>query len=277
MRDSSPVPALALFLVLGACSGESAEAADGAKVEREVRDLMRAVTPFDPAALPVEKSEWYLTRRRTVERARTLGRAFGAEARRILLEEKPEHEEVRVGLLDAAAHGDPEGTEALLVQLVLEYSDELLVRGKAAELLGETRPARAIEVLEPILREQWDGRTYPSEEAMLNGFLAACRASGHDAVPLLALIATDIQRMQDVRHLAVRSLKDFDTPLSRQALRSIMTESTGNSYIRRLAVQSLRDMLAREEFCPLVEEVQDHEADEQMILFLESVLNENCR
>lgn len=287
MRASStaPIHALAHLLVLAlalpalaSCSPESSAApADGSRTEREVRDLMRAVTPVDPAALPVEKSDWFLTRKRTVERARTLGRPFGAEARRILLEERPEREEVRAGLLDAAAHCDPEGTEELLVQLVLEWTDEMLVRSKAAELLGETRPARAIAVLEPILREQWDGRTYPAEENLLTGYLAAARASGHDPVPLLALIATDIQRQQDVRHLATRTLKDFDTSLSRQALRNIMTESTGNSYIRRIAVQSLRELMPKEEFCPLVKEVQGREADEQMISFLESMLDANCR
>jgi HEAT repeat protein len=277
------VPTFFTLLVLtapliGACTPESSAAAsEEARVEREVRDLMRALTPLDPAALPVARSEWHLTRRRTTERARTLSRDFGSTARRILVEERPEQEEVRVGLLDAAAHCDPEGTEDLLVQLVLTYSDELLVRGRAAELLGETRPERGLEVLEPILREQWDGRTYPAEEKMLNGYLAACQGSGHDPAPVLALIATDIQRQQDVRHLATKTLGDFDTPLSRQALRNIMTESTGNSMIRRFAVQSLRKLLPKEEFCPLVKQVQGHEADEQMILFLESMLNENCR
>ena len=93
----------------------------------------------------------------------------------------------------------------------------------------------------------------------------------------LASIATDIQRTQDVRHLATRALGDFDTPQSRQALRALVVESSGNGYIRVLATQSLQRILPKAEFCELVKSILDKEADQNFQIFLDNVLQETCR
>ncbi|MEQ1894294.1 MAG: HEAT repeat domain-containing protein, partial [Planctomycetota bacterium] len=184
---------------------------------------------------------------------------------------------IRAGLLDIAAHTAPTLTEPLLEELVVTFGEDMHVRRAATELLGRTAPERAVAVLEPILRERYDGRTYPPEEQLLAAWIEAEEKLGLDPVTLLALITTDIQRPQDVRHLATRSLGRFPTPQGRQALEAVLVESTGNGYIRRLAVQALEESLPKEELCPLVKRIQDNEADPAMIDFLESMLVTHCK
>jgi HEAT repeat protein len=274
----------ALVLASGCDEVASGPGASGARGDadarapaRDVRDLITALTPPPGDAIPVVKSEYHLQRKRTLERLRGAGEAHGREALRVLREEPPSTPDVRAGLLDVAAHAAPEASEPLLVELTTTFGEDLLVRKRACELLGTTRPERAIEVLEPILRNEADGRTYPPEETMLEAWTAAMEALERDPVPLLALVATDLQRTQDVRHLATRALGRHDTPLSRQALETLLVESSGNGYIRRLALQSLRELLPQAEFCALVKRTQSNEADPEMIVFFQSALDLRCR
>jgi len=267
-----------LWLSLGACSPASeASGPSGGTPAREIQDLITALRPVEAAAVPVVKSEWHLTRKRTLERLRKGGPELGQEALRVLREERPELAEVRAGLLDIAAHTSPEATEPLLVELVLQFGEDLLVRREATELLGRSAPRRALEVLEPVLRERYDGRTYPPEEQMLSAWLEAAHTLEYDPVPLLALIVTDIGRQQDIRHLATRSLGSHPTPLGRQALETVLVESSGNGYIRRLALQALQESLAKEEFCAEALRVQQNESDPAFIDFIESMLVTHCR
>lgn len=273
-----PLPALVLLLSLAACSPSTeAAATGGAAPAREIQDLITALKPVDGAALPVVKSEWHMTRKRTLERLRKGSPELGQEALRVLQEERPELAEVRAGLLDVAAHTAPAETEPLLVELVLHFGEDLLVRREATELLGRSAPRRALEVLEPVLRERYDGRTYPPEEQMLSAWLEAARKLQHDPVPLLALIVTDIGRQQDIRHLAARTLGSYPSPLGRQALETVLVESSGNGYIRRIALQALQESLAREEFCAEALRVQQNEADPAFVDFIESMLVTHCR
>jgi HEAT repeat protein len=112
---------------------------------------------------------------------------------------------------------------------------------------------------------------------MLDAWTQAKEKRGEDPVPLLALVATDLQRTQDVRHLATRALGRHASPLGRQALETLLVESSGNGYIRRLALQSLLAILPREEFCAHIRKVQSNEADTDFILVLEAALDANCR
>ena len=274
LRDLS----LLSLLALGACS-PSTEAASsgGATPAREIEDLLTALKPVDPAAVPVVKSEWHLTRKRTLERLQKGSPELGHEALRVLNEERPELPELRAGLLEVAAHTAPVETEPLLVELVLQFGEDMLVRREATELLGLTAPRRALEVLEPVLRERYDGRTYPPEEQMLSAWLDAARQLEHDPVPLLALIVTDIGRQQDIRHLAARTLGSYPSPLGRQALETVLVESSGNGYIRRLALQSLQESVPKEEFCAEAKRVQENESDPAFIDFIESMLVNHCR
>lgn len=112
---------------------------------------------------------------------------------------------------------------------------------------------------------------------MLAAWLEATRKLEHDPVPLLALIVTDIARQQDIRHLAARTLGSYPSTLGRQALETVLVESTGNGYIRRLALQSLQESLPKEEFCAEALRVQENESDAAFIDFIESMLVNHCR
>jgi HEAT repeat protein len=191
-------------------------------------------------------------------------------------EEPPALPEVRGGLLDVAAHAAPRATEEVLVHLVETFGEDLLVRRVATELLGECMPERAVAELEPILRERTDGRTYPPEEKMLGAWIDASERLKRDPVPFLSLVATDLQRPQEVRHLATKALGRHPSAQGRQALEAILVESSGNGYIRRLALQALLASVPKDEFCALAKSVQSREADTDFIVFIQSALDKNC-
>jgi HEAT repeat protein len=257
------------------CSDARSE--ETTRVDREIRDLITALTPPEATAIPVVKSEYFANRKRTLERMRSGSPAHGLAAMRVYREEPPDLPEVRAGLLDVAAHTAPEASVELLVELTTTFGEDLLVRREATELLGECAPRRAVEVLEPILRERYDGRTYPPEDQMLEAWIRAEEKLGLDPVPLVARIATDLQRSQDVRHLATRALGRHDSPLSRQALETLLVESSGNGYIRRLALQSLHAILPKETFCELAKRVQSREADTEFVVVIQNSIDANCR
>lgn len=278
LHRSRPTPlVLALLVVapLAACGPGQADAAEVAT--REIRDLVTALTPPPLDALPVEKSEFYQNRKRALERLRQASEAHGLAALERLRKDPPALTEVRCGLLDVAAHAAPKATEPLLVELVTTFGADLGLRREAAELLGQCLPETALTVLEPILRERYDGRTYPPEERLLSAWLTAMERLGRDPVPLLALAATDLHRPMDVRHFATRALGRFPSPQGRQALETLMVESSGNGYIRRMALQALEQSLPKEEFCALARRVQENEADTDFILVIESALEKSCR
>lgn len=261
-------------LLLG-CGPAQASASEAA--EREVRDLITALTPPPATAIPVAKSEYFRNRKSTLERLRRAAPDRGEAALRILREERPDVAEIRAGLLDVAAHTAPEATADLLVELVTTFGEDLYVRRAATELLGECVPERAVEVLEPLLRQRPDGRTYPPEEHLLDAWVRATDALQGDPVPLLCIVALDLQRPQEVRHAATRALGRYRSLQGRQALEALMVESSGNGYIRRLAMQSLRETLEQADFCETVRRVQANEADPEFIVFLQSALDERCR
>lgn len=275
---------LVLTVLAAACSpegsavqgGEAAPAASE-QVKREVRDLITAVTPFVPTVSVAEQNAWYGRRRATLERLRTAGPEVGLEALRVYHERPDTLTEIRVGLLDVAAHTAPEETRPILVELVETFGEDLHVRTKAAEFLGRTSPEKAIEVIEPILRGEVPRQTYPPQERLLAAWNTACVAAEHDRIPLLCEIATDLKSAQDVRHLSVRLLGEEPSVQGRQALERLLVESSGNSYIRRLAAQSLLATVPHEELCPLLVRVLENEADHAMLPFLDDMIQSNCR
>ena len=66
--------------------------------------------------------------------------------------------------------------------------------------------------------------------------------------------------------------------MGRQALEAVLVESSGNGYIRRLALQSLNEQIREDEdFCALAKRIQANEADLEFIRFIESALDKRCR
>lgn len=272
-------PTLLLALILaGWCAGcDQPRASEGPQPAREIRDLVTALTPPPPTAIPVVKSEFYTNRKRALERLRAASQAHGLEALRVLREERPSLPEVRAGLLDVAAHTASDATSELLVTLTTTFGEDLYVRNQACQLLGECVPLKAIEILEPILRERYDDRTYPPEERLLEAWLIANEKLHLDPVPLLVLVGTDLKRPMDVRHRATKALAKHPSEQGRQALETILVESSGNGYIRRLALQSLRASLDTERFCALARRTQERESDPEFIVFIQSHLDGVCR
>ena len=118
-----------VLLLAAACDPEASadssplndEAASSRVVQRDIRDLITAVTPASPTLPPIEKNAWFGRRKETLERLRQAGAEHGAEALRLYHERAESLPEIRVGLLDVAAHTTPEETRSILVELVSEY------------------------------------------------------------------------------------------------------------------------------------------------------------
>ncbi len=280
LRLVAPLLVLLAGLPL-ACSPSDPESgghsASSSEVERDLLDLIAALTPLPPEAPAADQSDWHIRRRQTLDRLRRASHAHGLEALRLWHERAGSLPEVLAGLLDVAAHAAPLETRELLVELVTEYGHEPLLRRKAAEFLAETSPETAIEILEPILRGEIHGRTFPPDEALLEAWNRASLATTHDRAPLLCAIATDLNRDEAVRHLATRLLGEAPSPQGRAALEQMLVESSGNHMIRRIAAQSLLKTLPREELCALMRSVLEKEADHNFQIFLDDMLIANCR
>ena len=246
-------------------------------VEADILDLITAVTPLAPTMPPGELSAWFGRRHDTLERLRSAGHEHGLEALRQYQARKDTLAEIRCGLLDIAAHAATEETRPVLALLVTEYGDHMLVRTKAAELLGATSPEHALDIIGPILRHEKTGRTYPREEHLLRAWYQACATLDRDPVGLICMIAVDLPREMDVRHLATKLLGEFKSNQGRQALEQLLTESTGNHMLRRFASQSLRASLSAEEFCALLRPIRANEADPNFQIFLDNMLLASCR
>ncbi len=271
--------------LLAACSPSdaSSQAAEATPapprqtVEADVLNLIAAFTPLSPTAPPGEQSAWFGRRHDTIVRMREGSHAHGLEALKQYQARLDTLPEIRCGLLDAAAHAAPEETRPVLALLVTEYGDNMLVRTKAAELLGDTSPEHALEILEPILRHEKTGRTYPREEHLLRAWLSAMQQLERDPVELLCTVALDLPREMDVRHFATKQLGELESNQGRQALEQLLTESSGNHMLRRFAAQSLQASLSGSEFCDLITPVMQNEADMNFQVFLANMRDANCR
>ncbi len=275
------------LLIVGVSCGEAGAGA-GAKdrgtprgsaavlVERDLLDLIAALTPPPERSSNSVHDDWLARRRLALERSKEASPEFGSKALEAFEERREAPIAVRNGLLEAAANANPTAAVPVLAQLVAEYGEDLGVRTEACRLLGESGPERAIEVIGPILADPERPVTSPPDESLLAGWLRAHEILGREPLPYLALIATDIQRDESTRHLAVRALANYPSKLTTSALEEVLTESTGNAYLRRLATQSLLQVVPKAEFCPLVERVYDREADLNFQLFLADVIERHC-
>jgi hypothetical protein len=277
------LPLLLLLFGLGACSPDasatsgaaSGEDADLTQAQRDILDLIIAVTPPSPVDPPGEKSDWFGRRKDLLDRLRAGGPEVGREALRMYHVRSDSIPEIRSGLLEIAAFAAPEETRPVLVELVSTYGDELYVRTQAADFLASTSPETAVEVLGPILSGETRG-TFPPEDQLLEAWNSAAQSTGADRIPLLCDIATDLKRDQSVRHLATKLLGGLPGEQSRQALELLLVESSGNQYIRRIAAQSLRSILSAEDLCALLRPVIAREADPNFQIFLDTMVQQSC-
>lgn len=272
-----------LVAAVGAgCSEEPAEArAESTEPAQSpalaIHDLVQAVQPLPPTAGLNEQNEWHARRKATLERLRVAGPEVGRAAWQRYRDQPDEIVDVRIGLLDVAAHNVPDETREHLMELVADFGPDLALRRAACELLAETAPSAAVEVLEPIVLRRLRKETYPPEDKMLAALCLAKRSLGEDPSELLATVATDLRQTDDARHLAIRELTGTQSPRGRAALDQILVESGLNSYLRRLAAQALQKTLPKEEFCARAAEVMEREADVNFQVFLASLVEANCR
>ena len=277
---------LGLSLLLPACSGsDSASAGSGAEVggevsegelDRDIRDLISAVSPLGPNATAAAERDWYARRKETLERLRKGPSALGEKALEAYAKRPDALPALRSALLDVAAHCSPESTRTVLVDLVTTFGDNLGLRKNAAEFLALTSPKEALRVLEPILSTTELSSTYPPADELFDYWLAAMKTLDRDPVPLLAEAATDIRRDAGTRNYTIKKLGGYPSKLGRMALEQVLVESIGNQMARRFAAQSLRKTVDTEDLCPVLQRVFDNEADTGFQQFLASMLEESC-
>ena len=81
---------------------------------------------------------------------------------------------------------------------------------------------------------------------------------------------------ETARIKATKALGQYKDPLATQAISSILIESTGDGYLRRMAAQGLHDTLPGETSCDIFRRVADREADMNLLRFLLDMLEKNC-
>lgn len=285
----APLPRLLLALVLlalPACSGGDAGGAlpataagqDAAQGEdRDLRDLIAAVSPLSPTATALQERDWYERRKETLERLRRAPHGFGLLALEAYGKQAQGPREVRAGLLDVGAHCAPEEARPILVALVTTYGEDLGLRKSAVGILARTSPETAVPLLEPLLTSAEKSTTLPPADELLEGYVIAMVALNQDPTPTLAAVATDMRQSDAARNRALKELGTRPSPMGRQALEAVLVESLGNNVARRYAAQSLRSTLQKPDLCALLQRVFDHEADIGFQQFLASMLEEDCR
>lgn len=282
--------AASLCLWTASCDDGSASAADGsngggaasstvdeADLDRRIRDLVTAVSPLMPEATAMQERDYYERRRDTLKRDRQAGPALAQKALDAYHDRPDAIREVRAALLDVAAHGLPEKTRPILVELVTTFGEELGLRKSAAQILGKTSPETAVELFEPIIVETELTETYPPQDALLMSWLEASKEIGHDPTDALCDISTNARQQDISRNLAIKALGEVPSERGRQALELVMVESGGNHMSRRYAAQSLQKTLPNDDLCELLSRVFDNESDVGFQQFLASMLEDNCR
>ncbi len=276
--------ALGVSSMLPGCEGGKASNAEagataGSPATALIDRLVELSTPLDLTLTSDHHDRQLHARNALLEELRKSSETVGLEALERFEQVEAQTEEapllVRVYLLDIAAHAATERTQPLLETLTLEYGHKIDIRTEAMLLLGKVAPARAVELLGPLLLTKRTS-TMPEDELMLKAYVEGCELSGADPVPVLVKIATNIFKQAAARHRAVQELGKHKTQLAQHALRAILVESTGNAYLRRKAAQSIRKSMPREEACAIFREVVKMEADMHFQRFMMDMIEDNC-
>lgn len=265
-----------------ACTKPQGPARASTPTQAQLDELVEALTPL-PADLTSKVLDRHLHRGQELLAAAKAGpRELGVAALQRLREGAPKGDdglpiqEVERGLLQVAAYSAPDDARPLLENLVLQYGPTLHIRTEALICLADTSPARALEILEPMVTMARPNQTMPPAEFIVRAWVTACTRTGRSPVKELADVATNLFYDQTGRTAAVKLLGNYKDPLAIQALTAILVESTGDGYIRRMAVQALLEVLSPEDACSVILKVTDREADQNMLLFLRDVLEKRC-
>ena len=278
-----PLLSLLIAPLLLNCGGSTEVQATNLGVDRQIRDLISALSPSPPTANSAVKSDWIDRRREIESKLATAGPEVGQAALDRFLESDEPILDIRRGLLRVAVQNLPEETAPLLEALFEEYGEDLGLRTSAIELLAESSPADAIRLVEPILAARRPGKTYPPAERLVACYAKAAKNAGLTdlAAVTLADYASNLFLDQAGRVVAVKALSNYPGPHTRATLRTVLVESTGDAYLRRMAAdalvkQSKVDPETAASLCDILNDVMNKEADVNFQLFLVNMIAKYC-
>lgn len=197
----------------------------------------------------------------------------------VLLDEREDFDPALRGrLLDAASRAmakEPEANAELatfLASRIETYGRPLGERNQACELLGRHCPEAAVTLLAPLLLPDRRATTLPDREFMLRGYLEGARATDTDPYDLLCEIALE-QRIDHItRKTALRELVPIATPRAISVFETVMTESSGDSLIRGVAIHCYMETVETERAIEHLQELSELEADINMQILLANAL-----
>ena len=256
----------------------------------ELEALVAAFQPVDPTATSDVQDAWMAEQRRALAGARERVRGGGAPGlARLALDtyearaRDPEtSDDVRIALLEVAAHGLGEAAAPRLERLVTTYDSDLglRLRTAAVRILAESAPERALAFLAPLCREDRPSATRPPQAALVEAWIEAARvmrAQGGEAdTRVLADVATNIFQPADARYAAIDGLGELGGPLAAAALEEVLAEASSDGYVRRKAAQALAACTEPESFCPLLARLASHESDPVFLYFLSDMIDRRC-
>jgi len=273
---------LVLGLLTGCGAGEGEEQRSGAAAQTSPAERIAALLEaYEPVPLEAtsDKHDAALRRRRELlEELRGGDRELGLAALAAFRAHADASDQLRGDLLEVAAVCDPEGLAPQLERMVVTYDAELGLglRRRAAELLAQTSPVLALDVLEPLVLDTDVNVTLPPREALVRAWAEAARGAGRDDVVVLVDVAIDIAQPPDARYAAIEELGSFGGELPRKALEEVLFEPSSDAYLRRKAAQALEALLSPAELCPILERAGSHEHDQVFAQFLSSMMARNC-
>ncbi|MCE9593368.1 MAG: hypothetical protein K8S98_04170 [Planctomycetes bacterium] len=265
------------LLLLAGCDGRASEK-PVVDVAPMLRDLEEAFVPVSDSSTSDVKDRALTLRRNTLERLRAGPPELGRAAWERFQEVAKTDEDLRIALLDVASHCDPATLEEPLAHIVTTYGPDfsLHVRTNAVRLFADVAPQKAYELLTALVREPHRASTYPPQETLLDCWIVAGRKAGTLDERLLADVAIGISQPADARYRAIEELGHSTSPIARDALELILTESGSDGYLRRKAAQAAVDGMPQADACALLERVADHEVDRMFLLFLADMIQKNC-
>jgi len=212
LSHAAPPVLVLLGLLAPACSGGAeappapeapAEPAPASGAERaDLAALLEAFAPLDPTATSDVQDASLARQRALLAHLRaTAGPPLGRLALESFDAAPAPPEAVRVALLDVAAHGLGAELAPRLEALITTYDAALglRIRTEAVRILAETSPARALEFLAPLLREDRPSSTRPPQAALMEGWIRAARAVGGADTRVLADVATNLFQPPEAR------------------------------------------------------------------------------
>jgi hypothetical protein len=244
--------------------------------EQRVAELIVAFSPLDRTVTSDVSDAKFIHGQKVQAELCAAGPEVGHAALMALKDPAEKPVDVERALITVAARANPKETVPLLESLLMQYGTSMSLRTEGTLLLAEVAPERAIELLESLVTKQKQSSTMPEEEFLLKAWIIACDKTKRSPVPELCDVATNLFQATYPRVIAVRELGKRPDPRGEAALRTILVESTGDGYLRRITVQSLHQLLPRETACALFQEIAAKEADLNFLRFLADVLEKWC-